>query len=188
MSEHIKYFSILLLISLFFPGCAQLSPEDKSDAKTKIDTMAKTTIDTLIENSPEIFSSLENAQGYAVVNWKVTKVPVVGAGGGDGVIVNKSTGERKYIKVRRFDFGGGWGARSFKNLVIIHDEAIINKAMAGGSFKFEAGAEVAAGTAGVEGGSGDLNKGIESHMLLDGGGSATATVRFIYFTMDKDLN
>ena len=177
-----------VLALLFLTGCAQLTPEEKSAARAKIDKMASTTIDTLIKDDALISSSLEKAKGYAVVNWKVTKVPVVGAGGANGIIVNTTTGERKYIKVRRFDLGGGWGARSFKNLLIVHDEAIMSRATKSGDFKFEAGAEVAAGTAGVEGGSGQLNKGIETHMLLDGGGSATATVRFLYFTMDRDLN
>jgi lipid-binding SYLF domain-containing protein len=184
-----KIFIAGLTTLFFLVGCAQLSPQEKSSKRAEIDKMATTTIEKLTKDNVEIKSSLDSAKGYAVINWKVTKVPIFGAGGGNGVIIDKSTGERKYIKVRRFDFGGGWGARSFKNLVIIHDETIIQDAMKGGDFKFEGGAEVAAGTVGVEGGSSNLlNNKIETHMLLDGGGSATATVRFLYFTVDSSLN
>ena len=35
-----------------------------------------------------------------------TKVPMVGAGEGIGVVVNTETGERTYLKVSRLDVGG----------------------------------------------------------------------------------
>ena len=39
-----------------------------------------------------------------VANMRVTKVPIIGAG---GVHVNKETGQRTYFIVSRFDIGGG---------------------------------------------------------------------------------
>ena len=181
-----KLIGLMVILSLT-TGCAQLTLDEKNRARAEIDLMAKTTIDALIKDNPSIKDALEKAKGYAVVNWKVTKIPIVGAGGGNGVIVDKRTGERVYIKVSRFDLGGGWGARSYKNLVITQDEDLLDSAKKGG-FKFDAGAEASAGTAGAGGGAGDLNKSMETHVLLDGGGSATATVRLLRSTLDSDLN
>lgn len=185
-----KIFFATILATFFLLGCAQLSHEEKDSKKAEINQMADTTIKTLTKENDIIKLSFDSAKGYAVVNWKVTKVPIFGAGTGNGVIVDKRTGERKYIKVRRFDFGGGWGARSFKNLLIVNDEITLQNAMKSGDYKFEGGAEVAAGTVSAEGGSGDISKKkkIETYMLLNGGASATATVRFIYFTIDESLN
>ena len=83
---------------------------------------------------------------------------------------------------------GGWGARSYKNLVLVYDEKLFDEKKKS-RFAFEAGAEVAAGTLGVDGGSGGLlNKKIDSFMLLDGGGSATATIRVLRLSEYSDLN
>jgi hypothetical protein len=182
-----KIFTGLMVILSLMTGCAQLTLDEKERARAEIDLMAKTTIDALIKGDPSIKDALEKAKGYAVINWKVTKIPVVGAGGGNGVIVDKRSGERVYIKVSRFDLGGGWGARSYKNLVITQDEDLLDNAKKGG-WKIEAGAEASAGTAGAAGAAGGSNKSIETHVLLDGGGSATATVRFLRSTLDSDLN
>ena len=182
-----KILSSLLLGALLFSGCAKLSVDEKNSARAKIDLMAETTIKELIKENPAIEEELSKAKGYAVINWKVTKVPVFGAGGGEGVIVDLRSNERVYINVSRFDIGGGWGARSYKNLVITQDETILDKAKSG-NFKFEAGAEVSAGTAAAGGGSDALNKKITTHVLVDGGGSATATVRVMFSTLNDDLN
>jgi lipid-binding SYLF domain-containing protein len=181
-----KLIGLMVILSLT-TACAQLSLDEKNRARAEIDLMAKTTIDALVKDDPSIKDALEQAKGYAVINWKVTKIPIVGAGGGNGVIVDKRTGEKVYIKVSRFDLGGGWGARSYKNLVITEDEDILDNAKKG-DWTIEAGAEASAGTAGAGGDAGGSNKSVETHVLLDGGGSATATVRLLRSTLDSDLN
>ena len=75
--------------------------------------MAETAIAGLIVQNPGIKTEIDQSLGYAVANMKLTKVPVVGAGGGEGVFVNKTTQQRTYFTVSRFDRGGGWGARSY---------------------------------------------------------------------------
>lgn len=179
--------AILTLTILVLTSCSQLSLEEKSSKRDSIDKMAQNTIENLIKKESNINHALEKAKGYMVVNWKVTKVPVVGAGSGEGIVVDSRDNHRVYIKVRRFDIGGGWGARSYKNLVIIYDDALMDRAK-DGVFEFEAGAEVAAGTKSVDGGSAALNQKMETHMLLDGGGSATATIRVLRSRLDSDLN
>jgi len=181
-----KTITILLtMILLLFSGCAKLSVDEKNVARAEVDKMAQTTIEKLLKDNPSIQAELDRCVGYAVINWKVTKVPVFGAGGGSGVIVDKRNNERVYIDVSRFDIGGGWGARSYKNLVIAFDEEIVDDAK-DGDFKFEAGAEVSAGTAATGGGSGGNEK-TTTHVLVDGGGSATATVRYMQSSL-SDYN
>ena len=182
-----KRLFIYISAVLLFTACSQMSLEEKNSKRAVIDKMAQTTIDALIKEDASIKVALEEAKGYAVINWKVTKVPIVGAGGGEGVLVDKRDNTRVYVKVRRFDIGGGWGARSYKNLVLINDDALLDDAK-DGVIKFEAGAEVSAGTLAAEGGSGALNPKIQTHTLLDGGGSATATVRVLRARVDSDLN
>ena len=115
-----KSLTILLALS-FLQGCAQLSVQEKDDARLALDKMAEETITELLKSNDDLEEKLKHSLGYMVTNWKTTKVPVVGAGSGDGVVVDQKTGHRTYVKVKRFDIGGGIGARSYKNLVLIKD-------------------------------------------------------------------
>jgi len=67
------------------------------------------TLKRLYQENPETEQAVQTAPGYAVFHVVVTKVPLVGAGGGNGVVVDNKTGDRTYMKVRRFDVGAGGG-------------------------------------------------------------------------------
>ncbi len=182
------YKAILLMSGLLMMlgGCAALTPSEIEQKQETLDTMAAKAIEGLIKEDPALQAELDKAVGYAVANMKVTKVPVVGAGGGEGVLVDAKTQERRYFTVSRFDIGGGWGVRSYKALMIIHSEKVLEE-FKGGSWTFEAGAEASAGTAAAEGGSGALNQDITMHLLADGGASATVTARVIHASIDDAL-
>ena len=148
--------------------------------------MAATAIAGLIEQDPALQQKLDASLGYAVTNMKVTKVPIVGAGGGEGVYLNKKTGKRTYFTVSRFDIGGGWGARSYKGLLVMTSQEVLDR-FDGGTWEFKAGVEAYAGTAAAEGSSGALNEGYTVHVLSDGGASATATARVIRIKVNSEL-
>ena len=99
---------LLLLCMLFvITACSSMSVSERETKRSQLDEMAATAITGLIEQDATLQQKIENSLGYAVANMKVTKVPVVGAGGGEGVFVNKKTGKRRYFTVSRFDIGGG---------------------------------------------------------------------------------
>ena len=178
--------ALLMVILLVISGCATMTTADKEQKRAELDAMAEAAIAALIEQDPEIKKEIEQSLGYAVANMKVTKVPIVGAGGGEGVFVIKTTQQRTYFTVSRFDVGGGWGARSYKALVVINSQEVMDRAK-DGVWEFQAGAEVSAGKANVEGSSSDLNKGFTVHVLSDGGASATVTARVIRTKVNKKL-
>ena len=49
---------------------------------------------------------LDESLAYAVANMKVSKVPVVDAGGGEGVFIDNNSQKRIYFTVSQLDFGG----------------------------------------------------------------------------------
>lgn len=175
-----------MVMLLVIVGCATMTTADKEQKRAELDAMTEAAIAGLIEQDPEIRKEIEQSLGYAVANMKVTKVPVVGAGGGEGVFVNKKTQQRTYFTVSRFDVGGGWGARSYKALVVFNSQEVMDRAK-DGVWEFQAGAEVSAGTDSKEGSSSDLNKGFTVHVLSDGGASATVTARVIRTKVNKKL-
>ncbi len=169
-----------LLVALLSAGCASLSPEERADEMAALDAMGEESLTKLIEQTPDLQAVFDEAPGYMVVDMKVTKVPIVGGGGGTGVVVDGRDGSRSYVKVKRADFGGGWGVRSYKLFVVFLDEQLFEKVESGG-WKFEAGADAAAGSAALEGGTGDIDDDAryKSYTLAEGGAAATVTIRAI---------
>lgn len=182
------YKAILFIfgLSMMLGGCAALTPSEIEQKQETLDTMAAKAIEGLIKEDPALKVELDKAVGYAVANMKLTKVPVVGAGGGEGVLVDAKTQERRYFTVSRFDLGGGWGVRSYKALMVIHSEKVLEE-FKGGSWKFESGAEASAGTAATEGSALTKKKQVTMHVLADGGASATVTVRVVHANIDDAL-
>lgn len=170
---------------LLATGCSTMIPTEITNKRNELDTMAAETINALKQKETELQDKLDQSLAYAVANMKVTKVPVVGAGGGEGVLVIKQTQERIYFTVERFDVGGGWGARGYKVLMVFDDQKILD-AWKDGKWVFEAGAEASAGSTAAEGSSGG-DKGFTTHVLAEGGASATATARVIRVKVNKDL-
>ena len=182
MKHILIWANILLLIT----ACSSMSVSEKETKRHELDEMAKVAVSGLIENDPSLQQSIDDAPAYAVANMKVTKVPIVGAGGGEGVFVDKKTNEHIYFTVSRFDIGGGWGVRSYKVLLVINSPEVI-KRFRNGSWEFQAGVEASAGTTSAEGSSGGDDEGYTVHVLSDGGASATATARVIRIKVNKEL-
>ncbi|MBL0721448.1 MAG: membrane lipoprotein lipid attachment site-containing protein [Sulfurovum sp.] len=178
---------LLVTLSLFIlAGCSKPTMEEVTSQRAEIDQMANETIATLKKDDKKVEIALDKAIGYMAVNWKVTKVPVVGAGGGNGVVVSKEDNKHVYINVSRFDIGGGVGARSYKNLVVVYDQKLLER-LQKGTFDYQASAEVSAGS-NVADVATNKDERYDTFILADGGGSATATLRVIRSKLSKDLN
>jgi len=176
----------LVCVLFFVSACSSMSVTERETKRSGLDEMAEAAIAGLIEQDPAIQQELESAPGYAVANMKLTKVPIVGAGGGEGVFVNKKTNKRTYFTVKRLDIGGGWGVRSFKLLIVVKTQEILDK-LDKDIWEFQAGVEASVGTAAAEGSSGALNEGFSVHVLSDGGASATVTARVIRIKVNSKL-
>ena len=109
MIVNMKTIYLILLAMFLLTGCAGMTTAEKDNKRSKLDLMAKTAIDGMVEQDAELQKQIDDSLGYFVANMKVTKVPIVGAGGGEGVFVNNKTNKRLYFTVSRFDIGGGWG-------------------------------------------------------------------------------
>ena len=178
----------IMLISLFLviTDCSSLSVSERETKRNQLDEMAAATIASLVEQDTALQQKIDDSLGYSVANMKVTKVPIVGGGGGEGVFVNKKTNKRIYFTVSRFDIGGGWGARSYKILLLFETQEMMDR-LHNGTWEYQAGVEASAGTAAAEGSSGGLNEGYTVHVLADGGASATATARVIRIKVNSEL-
>jgi hypothetical protein len=159
--------------------CAGGLAGSKTEKLAYFDGLEKETLARLIKEHPKTEQELAQSVGYAVGEKKVVKGPMVGAGGGAGVVVEKATGKRTHVRIPELQFGMGWGGRSEKIVLIFQDPKKL-RALAGGEWNAGVEAEMAAkagdvGAAGG-GGTGDLMKGFSTYVLTDAGVSATATI------------
>ena len=129
-----------------------------SGARKKLayfESLEQETLAQLVKEQPGTEQELAQSVGYAVIEKKVVKVPVVGAGGGAGVVVEKANGKKRYLRVPELQLGLGWGGRAEKVILIFQDVEKLRN-LAGGTWKAGIAAEAAAkaGDVGAAGGGG----------------------------------
>ena len=179
-----KSLGLLLLSMHVLSGCASIPGDTGQEQVQTIEELVERTLADLYKQEPATEQQISSSIGYAVMNNKITKIPVVGAGSGYGVAIETATGAKTYIKMARFDVGGGWGARSVRPVLIFTDQEKFNDFISG-VWSANAGAEAAAkvgdsGSAGgARGGDADDDKGYTVHMITDAGVSATVTAGII---------
>ena len=167
---------VLVLILFLLSGCAGMTIEEQQAKRAELDEMGEKTVQKLLELRPDADEALTRSVGYTVIDMAITKIPLVGAGGGLAVTVDKRSGENSYSKVSQLEVGGGIGAKRFKVVVFFTDETLLDRAIEG-AWHFEAGAEISAGTAGAEGQVSKPEEGYTAFKIAEGGAAATITIR-----------
>jgi lipid-binding SYLF domain-containing protein len=170
--------ALMLIVLALLTGCASLSPEEAQAKREEIDQMEAATLARLLETRPELQSVFDASPGYAVGDMKLTKIPVFGGSVGPGVVVDKRTDARTYLRVTRFDVGGGMGIATFKVVILFQDPELLEQAITG-FWHFEGGAEAGAGSASAEASVAGTSTGYQVFKLADSGALATVTVRMV---------
>ena len=171
---------LMALLLMTITACAGGLVGSHEEKRAYFESLEKDTLARLVKEQPKTEQELAQSVGYAVIEKKVVKVPMIGAGGGAGVVVEKANGKRSYLRVPQLQFGLGWGGRSEKVILVFQDIEKLRD-LADGTWKagIEAEAAAKAGDIGAAGGggTGDLvKKGFATYVLTDAGVSATATI------------
>ncbi len=90
-----KLLLLIVMLSVV-SGCSTMTATEKDQKRSELDAMAEEAIAGLIEQDENVRTKLDASLGYGVANMKLTKVPIVGAGGGEGVLVDVKTQQRIY--------------------------------------------------------------------------------------------
>lgn len=172
--------ALAAILAVTVTACAGGLVGSKEEKLAYFENLEKETLARLVKEQPRTEQELAQAVGYAVVEKKVVKVPMVGAGGGAGVVVEKANNKRSYLRVPELQFGAGWGGRAEKIVLIFQDLEKLRD-LVDGKWKAGAAAEAAAkaGDVGAAGGGGSgalLTKGYSTYVLTNAGVSATATI------------
>ena len=180
----------ILLPSWSLPVAAQDEiPKWKSlerDAKrAKIDETAQQALDELFTKSVKAETLFEKAYGWAVFDNLKVAVILTG-GGGNGVAVDKETGDRTYMKMGTAGIGLGLGGQTYQVVMFFQDKGTFVNFVENG-WQADAGVTAAAGTEGVNPSVGFVN-GLAIFKITDTGLMANADVAGTKYWKNKKLN
>ncbi len=174
-------------------GWANAQDDDAADEAAElkarqmmIDTRSQTAINELLESNDSAKRLYAEAAGYAV--FAVTKASgifVTGAGG-SGVVVDKDTGTRVYMRMGSAGIGFGIGAQQY-DLVIMFEHAPHLERFMDGGWDSSATAQAAAGREGINLTSSFID-GVAFFQITEKGLLAVADVSGTRFWVAETLN
>jgi len=181
-----RFVSLVFVASLLaFAGCVGGPHGTPAEKRAYFEKLEHETLERLQREHPPSADELKSAAGYAVIEEKIVKVPVFGAGSGAGVVVDKATGTRSYLHVPELQFGAGWGER-VERVVIVFQDAAKLRDLANGEWHAGIAAEAAvkAGDVGAAGGASraqakSKSEGFHVYVLTAEGVSASVTLEVI---------
>lgn len=176
----------LLLAAVLSLGVGPVLAQDDAkvqERRQEIDSNAQATLDELLKQAG-VRDLYERATGYAV--FTVTKGGfIVSGGGGNGVAVNKTSGQRTYMRMGMGGVGLGIGGQRYSLVVLFETEDRLNKFVAGG-WDSSATAEAVAGQEGVAFRSSFID-GIAFYQISEKGLMAHADVTGTKFWVNDEL-
>lgn len=160
--------------------------EELQARQMEIDTKAQATVDALLESNDEAKRLFGEAAGYAV--FTVTKAGgfLVTGAGGTGVVINKGSGARVYMRMGSGGIGIGLGVQKYDLVIMFEDTAHLERFMDGG-WDSSATAHAVAGQEGINLTSSFLD-GVALFQITDKGLMAIADVSGTRFWVAETLN
>lgn len=186
--KRIRTVAVLLTIALGLSATAMAQDGTKTKAQQKkenIDKIAEETLNRLFAQEPKAKTLFDMAYGYAVF----TNVKVmfgISGGGGSGVAVVKSTGQRVYMKMGTGGIGIGLGGQKSSLVFLFEDRKTLENFIYNG-WQGDAAANAVAGTEGANVAT-TFTQGLAIYQLTESGLMLKADVSGTKFWVDKKLN
>ena len=158
---------------------------EREAKRAKIDDTAQQALDELFTKSVKAETLFKKAYGWAVFD-NLKLALIVSGGGGNGVAVDKDTGERTYMKMGTAGIGLGLGGQTYQVVMFFQDKGTFVNFVENG-WQADAGLTAAAGTEGVNPSVGFVN-GLAIFKITDTGLMANADVAGTKYWKNKKLN
>jgi lipid-binding SYLF domain-containing protein len=180
-----RFTMVAMLMALSLgTAVAQEATSEAAQRRQEIDASAQATLDELLKTHPAAKDLYGRAVGYAV--FTATKAGfIVSGGSGTGVAVDKSTGQRTYMRMGTGGIGLGIGAQRYSLVVLFETAEHLSKFVAGG-WDSSVAAEAAAAKEGVNARSSFMD-GVAYYQITDKGLMAHADISGTKFWVIEDL-
>lgn len=186
----VTFTTVLLTLSIFAGGCGPGSKYTIPEQRKIIDDMAQNTLNRLYREQPASKQQIAESAGYGVFSNANVNIIFASAGGGYGVVVDKATGAKTYMKMGMGGLGLGLGVKDYRQVLIFRDgNTMQNFVEKGWEFGGHADAAAKAGETGGElSGEGDINDDIIIYAMTEAGLALQATVTGAKYWKDDELN
>ncbi len=124
-----------------------VAADSKDDKRRKLDQQTKEVLDQVLGESEEARELFGKAVGYAVFSNTKAALGVSG-GAGRGIAIDKSSGERTYMKMGTAGIGFGIGVKTFHIVMLFENPTVFTNFVEKG-WQGDAQAGAAAGTKGA---------------------------------------
>jgi lipid-binding SYLF domain-containing protein len=158
---------------------------DHASKRAKIDETAEKTLKDVLEGNDKAKELYKDAYGWAGFDNLKIAFGFAG-GGGNGVAVNKKTGNRTYMHVGTAGVGLGIGGKKYQVLFLFQDEQTFTNFVEKG-WQADAQAGAQAGGSGVAAQTGFVN-GIAVYQISDKGLMASADISGTKYWKNDKLN
>jgi len=180
----------LAVITLTLAGGPVFGEENWKDMKKeskrmKIDETAKEALDELLAKNAKAKLLFDNSHAWAVFDNLKLAFGFSG-GGGNGVAVEKASGDRTYMKMGTAGVGFGLGANKYQVVFFFQDPKTFDNFVNKG-WQADAGATASAGTNAAEVKTGFVN-GIAIYQMTEKGLMANADIAGTKYWKNKKLN
>lgn len=195
MRQHLgKLVAALIAVPLLInaSGCSSAKGSTAVDKRLYAQNMRTEVLNELYAEKPEARQSVENAIGYGVFTNVGSKVLIIAAGNGYGIVRDNATGQDIYMKMKELGGGLGMGIRKYRAVFVFHDAATMRKFVDEG---WEVGVNAdAAAKSGDTGGnvagsatSGQI-EGLQVYQVTESGIALSATATAAKYYPDNELN
>ena len=187
-----KLTSIVILTALILSvaGCGPDKNLTVAERRISVQEMAEDTLEQFCKEDSAIKRKIRKSAGYGVFSNANINLLIASAGGGYGLVKDKSTGKDTYMKMGMAGLGLGLGAKDYRILLIFTNKDTMNRFVdRGWQFGAHADAAAKAGDKGGElSGEGDIHQGMEVYSMTKAGLALQATVTGTKYWKDKSLN
>ena len=180
----------VIMVLALVSGCGPSTRLPVAERQKIIHDMESDTLQKLYQQDTATKKKIEKAAGYGVFANGNVHIILVSAGGGYGVVVDNSTGQRTYMKMALGGVGLGLGVKDYRQVLIFNSKETLNKFIESGwEFGGHADAAAKAGESGGElSGEGAVGSDIEAYSMTESGLALQATAAGTKYWKDKDLN
>ncbi len=178
-------------IGLLAPvGCSSPEGESPAERQDYADDMAARSLEDLYAEQPEVRDLIAESPGYAVFSNVSTQLLILTSGNGYGVVVDKGSGERTYMKMFEAGAGLGVGLRSLRMVIVFREQDAMD-AFVNDGFEFGADANAEAkaddDTGGAAAGAAVFNDDMAVYILSDAGLALRVALKGTKFWQDDEL-
>ena len=186
LSSIVVSIVVLALVS----GCGPSKKLSVAERQDRIMSMETETLNRLYSEHPAARDKIKQAPGDGAFSNANVNLIFASAGGGYGVVVDKTTGKRTYMRMALGGVGLGLGVKDYRQVLIFKTkDALTRFVESGWEFGGHADAAAKAGETGGEvSGEGDISGDIEVYSMTEAGLALQATVAGTKYWKDKDLN